>query len=255
VGTFLLRNQDLVIEPDDQLGGLAFDALIDDRGGYFGDQRSLTLSLGPYYRKGHRLSAIGPDSRALVVVVRSSSADAGEALPSLPDAQREGYLIAGKFREAHILNDQEVNAGAVLERLAGSEIFHFAGHALSSPGRSGLLLSGSLLRASAFNESRVAKLQLAVLSTCDSEDGSNGSVLDGDSIARKLMGEGVPYVVASRWKVDSAATREFMNLFYDRVMAGDSIAQAMNRAQALLRSRPETAHPFYWSAFATFSST
>lgn len=256
VESFLSWNSDLVIEPDDALAGLAFEALIDQHGHYLGEKTPVTLSLGVYYdRKSRPSSPITPNSSALVVAIRNSSAVLNLSLSALPDSEAEGESIAHKFREARLLTGYAANDDALLAALMDSEVFHFSGHALSSPRRSGLLLSNSLLRASAFSASRVSHLQLAVLSACASEDGSNGRVTDGDSSVRTLLSRGVPHVVASRWEVDSRTTSQFMNLFYDRVLSGESVPRAVHIAQFALRANRETAHPFYWCAFAAFGRT
>ena len=62
-------------------------------------------------------------------------------------------------------------------------------------------------------------------------------------------------VVASRWNVNSAATRQFMKLFYRALLDGSSVADSIHQAQIGLRSTQGMAHPYYWSAFAAFGLT
>jgi CHAT domain-containing protein len=244
---------DLTIEPDDAMTGLAFEALSDRAGHYLGEKTPLTVSLGAYYEhKSRQALPITPNLPALVVAIRSSSVLPELSLPPLPDAQAEGEGVAFRFRNAHLLTGSDASEKAVLTALSDSSVFHFSGHALSSPKRSGLLLSKSLLKASALDASRVSDLQLAVLSACASEGGSNGTLTDGDSLVRTLLSRGVPHVVASRWEVDSRTTSRFMALFYEKVLSGDSVPKAIRKAQASLRADPETAHPFYWCAFGAF---
>jgi len=246
----------LVIEPDDALAGLAFEALADQDGHYLGEKISITLSLGSYYdRKSREPLTITRSSHALVVAVRNSSAKTVPFLLPLPDAEVEGQVIASKFREARVLTGPLATDETLLAELGDSEVFHFAGHAFSSPKRSGLLLSNSLLRARALAEANLGHLQLVVLSACDSEDGSNRRVTDADSLVRTLLSKRVPHVVASRWDVDSRTTSQFMTLFYDSLLAGEPVSKAIRHAQSALRANPETAHPFYWSAFAAFGGT
>lgn len=244
---------DLNIEPDDAMTGLAFEALSDQEGHYLGEKIPLTVSLGPYYeQKTRKPLPITPNLPALIVAIRSSSALPELSLPPIPDAQTEGEGVAFRFRNADLLTGSDANEKAVLTALADSSVFHFSGHALSSPKRSGLLLSNALLRASALDASHVSHLQLAVLSACASEGGSNGNLTDSDSLVRTLLSRGVPHVVASRWEVDSQTTSRFMALFYEKVLSGDSVPTAIHKAQASLRANPETIHPFYWSAFVAF---
>jgi hypothetical protein len=64
-----------------------------------------------------------------------------------------------------------------------------------------------------------------------------------------FISAGVPVVVASLWPVDDAATARLMKAFYEQLGAGQTVAAALRLAQAQLRRRPETAHPFYWAGF------
>ena len=81
-------------------------------------------------------------------------------------------------------------------------------------------------------------MQLAVFSACDSQDGADGGPFDADSLAGVFLRAGVPHIVASRWKVNSAATRQFMNLFYQALLGGDSVSNSIHQAQTALRSTP-----------------
>ena len=55
-------------------------------------------------------------------------------------------------------------------------------------------------------------------------------------------------IVASLWKVDDAATRDFMVKFYSELPSGGP-ARAIQMAQLAVLRDPLTAHPFYWAAF------
>jgi CHAT domain-containing protein len=68
---------------------------------------------------------------------------------------------------------------------------------------------------------------------------------------------GVPSLVVSQWKVESAGTRDLMVNFH-RGLMGASAASAkvrMTKAEALRQAalkvmqNPETRHPFYWAGF------
>jgi CHAT domain-containing protein len=65
---------------------------------------------------------------------------------------------------------------------------------------------------------------------------------------------GARTVIASRWAVEDAATREWMRALYEARRAGAvGAAQAMQSAsRAVLRARRDegrSTHPFYWAAF------
>ncbi len=243
----------LAIELDDRLAGLPFEALMDSRGRYASDLAPAFVSLGVYYHHdGRAMSRVSKDSRALVVGVSSSSALGGVSAPPLPDADSESEMVSGVFPSSQLLLSRDASAAAVVSRLSSASVFHFAGHAFSSHGLSGLLLSDSLLTAESLHHVPLSRMRIAVLSACSTQGGSDGAAYDSDGLVRIFLRAGVPDVVASRWNVDSVAARHFMDFFYRALLAGDSPPEAIHRAQAVLRSVSGTEHPYYWSAFGSF---
>jgi len=243
----------LAIELDDRLAGLPFDALIDQQGRYLSERIPIVLSLGIYYpRDAGAFAPITKDSLALVATVSSSSVKDDASFLPLPDADSEGEMVAHEFRSTQLLSEQDATAAAVVSRLPGAMVFHFAGHAFNSQRQSGLLLSDALLTAPSLQKVALSRLRLAVFSACDTQGGSTGTAYDADSLVRVFLSAGVPDVVASRWSVDSVATRRFMDLFYRALLKGNIPAEAIHQAQSGLRSLPGTVHPYYWSAFSAF---
>jgi CHAT domain-containing protein/tetratricopeptide (TPR) repeat protein len=251
----LSADRTLVIELDDGLSGLPFEALLDSQNRYLGDRYSAISSLGVYYQPSTRkLRAIHADSFALAVAVPASNAAEYAPTPPLPDALSEGEWLARSFGNARLLKESGATVENVRAELPAAEIFHFAGHAISSPVRSGLLLSDGLLNAASLEKLSLARMQLAVLSACDTQDGSNGGATSADSLVRAFQRAGAARVVASRWNVDSRVTREFMELFYRALLSGNTVAGSIHQAQSALRSQPGLAHPYYWSAFTAFGA-
>ncbi len=145
--------------------------------------------------------------------------------------------------------------------LATYRIVHFATHGVlhaERPELSGLALSlygsdgrprdGFLRLGDVYNLHLPANL--AVLSACQTALGRDvrGEGLVG--LTRGFMYAGVPRVVATLWKVDDAATAEFMRLFY-RALLQDKLrpAAALRAAQTGLAKNPEWAAPWYWAGF------
>lgn len=95
-------------------------------------------------------------------------------------------------------------------------------------------------------------MDLVVLSACDTGKGSSGASTDYDSLVRAFVRGGAMHVVASRWRIDSAATNSFMNVFYKALLAGKSVPESVQDAAHALRTRRETSHPYYWAAFRAF---
>jgi CHAT domain-containing protein/tetratricopeptide (TPR) repeat protein len=252
---YLASDRILFVELDEGLEGMPYEALIDTQNRYLADRWPVLSSAGVYYRpRPHAHDSIESDASALIVAVPTSEGAEGLPVKPLPDAVAEGEMVKEVFSSARFIAGDQATIAAILSQLPSASIFHFAGHAISSPGQTGLLLSDGLLNAASLKPKSLAGMQLAVFSACDTLGSSAGGVYDADSLVRAFLRSGVPHVVASRWNVDSAATRQFMNLFYRGLLDGDSVANSINQAQIRLRSRPGMAHPYFWSAFTAFGA-
>jgi CHAT domain-containing protein/tetratricopeptide (TPR) repeat protein len=244
----------LVIDADDGLSGIPFEALADAQGHYLGDRFSIVASRGIYYRHDPRaVTSIASDSLAMIAAVPSPAADLDLPLSPLPDALAEADAVASRFSNAHLLQGSQATANAIAAGLPNAQLFHFAGHASASASHSGLLLSDSFLSAGDLRKIPISRLRLAVLSACETQDEFRSEGGDGDGLVRVFLAAGVPNVVASRWNVNSSATRQFMELFYQSLLGGHSVADSIRQAQLSLRSRNGMSHPFYWAAFTAFS--
>ena len=68
-----------------------------------------------------------------------------------------------------------------------------------------------------------------------------------------LSAAGASSSVLSLWKVDSAATREFMTSFYTKMAVGGraaSRAGALRQAELEMLQSKSFRHPFFWAAFS-----
>jgi CHAT domain-containing protein len=250
----LAADRILLIELDDGISGLPFDALLDSQNRYLGDRYTAISSLGISYQSSVGDGAIGLDAPALVVAVPTSHAVTGSTTPPLADALAEGQMVARTFNNAHLLLGNNASVSEVLADLPTAQVFHFAGHAISSPVQSGLLLSDNLLNAESLRDVPLPRMQLAVFSACDTEDSANGGTGNADSLVRVFLRAGAARVVATRWNVDSGVTHDFMNLFYRGLVSGKTVSGSMHYAQSVLRSQPGLVHPYYWSAFTAFGA-
>jgi CHAT domain-containing protein len=245
----------LAVEADGALNGIAFEALMDPQSLYLAERYSVTSSLGLYYQTHlHAPRMITADAKALIAVVPLPRIPTETTLQFLPDAVDEGEMVKDKFHSANILENQDATIAAVRSIFAKAEIFHFAGHAVASERQTGLLLWDSLLGAESLKHIDFQNLQLAVLSGCDTAGEIDGDDYNPDDLIHPFIFAGVPRVVVSRWNVDSVATKQFMELFYEGLLGGRSVAQAVSSAGAVLRAKHETGHPYYWSAFTEFGA-
>jgi CHAT domain-containing protein/tetratricopeptide (TPR) repeat protein len=243
----------LVFEPDDFLSAIPWEALVDPTSRYLAERATVVVTPGLYRAMHLRpATAITGDSSALIV-----SVPAPLGMTPLADAQDEAQTVAQRFSSAHWLQSDSATLSAIRREIRGASVFHFAGHAVASPLRTGLVLSdvdprsgySRLIGGESLAPGDIDSLQLAVLSAChtsaNSEIGRSGT----ETFAQSLLYAGVPHVVASRWNVDSRETAEFMNRFYARLLTGSDVATSMRTAQLALASQPASAHPYYWSAF------
>jgi CHAT domain-containing protein/Flp pilus assembly protein TadD len=248
----------LIVETDDSLESIPFEALVDREGKYLSDSYEIEYSAGLFYLlQNQRPEPISRESHALVI--GESLGDAHDALPPLPGALDEAHEVASRFDRPVLLLDDDATLPSVVRELPRAEVFHFAGHAIGNRQLSGLLLAASpaddgsrFLDVRNFNLALLDQSRLVVLSGCSTANGIGIGLNDRESLARNALAAGVPNVVASRWLVDSLATREWMRLFYADAIVGESVSSAAKRARLGLRVNKRWRHPFYWATFSVF---
>jgi CHAT domain-containing protein len=238
----------LVIEPDKSLWLVPFEALLDQQDVYLGDRFSISFSPGlNYLAVSPRPQEITKDSPVLVA---GDPVTTGSA--PLDDAEAEANGIARQFRFSKVLMQAEVGSAQIAKHMESAEIFHFSGHATASPDGVGLVLGDSIVDAATARVSGFSHLKLAVLSACNTANGTTGVFDDRNSLARLLVGAGILDVVASRWTVDSRATSSLMQEFYAQLLSGRGVSSSLQEASHKLRQKKEYTHPFYWASFSVF---
>lgn len=247
----------LVVEANGWTARVPFEALMDSDGHALIERWPVVHSLGLYAdARMHSEGKISPTQHALVVASTASS-QAQDLIP-LPNVVAEADMVASGFQTAELLKAQGATLTALVSKLPSAAVFHFTGHSLYAPQHTGLLLAGTdptggpqLLDADNLRHLDLKNLQLAVLSTCSSAAGSDGS--GGFSrVAEALESSGVPHVVASRWSVDSTETRRLMGIFYRTLLSGQTVSNALRSTAQQMLSDPRTAHPYFWAAFAAY---
>jgi tetratricopeptide (TPR) repeat protein len=199
--------------------------------------------------------------------------------PPLPGALEEGRVVATLLGVEPAIGPAAVEAE--LMEASGPRVLHLATHGFflpdrpAAPGqrfrgalesallRSGLALAGAntwlvggtpppragdgLLTAEEVTGLDLLGTELVVLSACET---GLGDVSAGEGVfglRRSFQLAGAAAVVMSLWKVPDEPTRELMEVFYRRLLAGESRAEALRRAQLQTRSRyPD---PRDWGAF------
>jgi CHAT domain-containing protein/tetratricopeptide (TPR) repeat protein len=258
VQAFLAPGRTLVIEADGWLGRLPFEALLDTDNHYLIEDSPIVHSPGLYSQMRLRNGkGISPDLAALVVGSATSSPVDG--LVPLPDVASEADSVASGFDTARVLKGASATLSAVEAELPRAQVFHFAGHSLSTPGKTGLMLEDGdgkgkaplLLDAADVRHLHLRSLQLAVLSACSTAAAGGGSS-EFDSVTDAFLSAGVPHVVASRWAVDSSETRAFVEDFYHNALSGETVSEATRLTSRKMLALPRTSHPYYWAAFAAY---
>ncbi len=213
---------------------------------------------------------------------------------SLPATAKEGEQVATLLGAKPISGDAATVG--VLQRSIGPRILHIASHgffvgdldippenplraSLAGGGqvarfqgedpllRSGIVLAGAnnpgldpnddgLLTALEATALQLDGTELVVLSACST---GSGDIQSGEGLyglQRALTVAGARSTLLSLWKVDDAATAEFMVRFYRRLKAGEGRADALAAVQAEFRAGDvkgsageDWSRPYYWAAW------
>ncbi len=185
-------------------------------------------------------------------------------LPRLPFSRREAdsiFKVAPKTLSLKEVDFDASKASVFNSNLEHYRILHFATHGLLNsqhPELSGIVLSlvdkkgseidGFLRLQDIYNLKLSA--DLVVLSACNTALGKDvkGEGLIG--LTRGFMYAGTPRVIASLWKVDDAATAEFMSIFYKKMLVENlRPAAALRAAQMEMMKQTRWKSPYYWAPF------
>lgn len=175
---------------------------------------------------------------------------------SLSGARQEATDVAGLFPGSEVCVGKEATTEHLVSLKPDVAYLHFATHGLLDvvqPTDSYLLMAGDHTHLSVTEIAGLdlGPVRLVTLSACQSALADRlpevGTELN--SLADAFAFAGSPSLVASLWKVSDQSTRLLMVEFYRQLAAGKPRAQALRLAELALLARPETAHPFHWSAF------
>ncbi|MCU1306061.1 MAG: Tetratricopeptide 2 repeat protein, partial [Acidobacteriaceae bacterium] len=240
----------LLIESEGVLDRVPFDLLRDKKGSYLGDILNIAYSPGLGYLRSTASQTIGPDSKAVVFASVQSPAS---GFPLLAETEEEAKEVSALFHQAKFLFGGKAPRELLIRTLPEANLFHFAGHAIANVRTVGLLLGGNFrLEAADLGRIDLHRMQLAVLSGCNTASGSSGGYSAVNSLTRTLMASGARQVVASRWQVDSLATRKLMREFYANLLSGKTPEASLRSAKSVIRQTLGYEHPYYWGSFVVF---
>jgi CHAT domain-containing protein/tetratricopeptide (TPR) repeat protein len=178
-------------------------------------------------------------------------------LPPLGFAEVEATHIGQLYGVTPLMRDRATEQ-TLIEQAGSAGIVHLAAHGefnAAEPLESFIALApdpgkhqdGQLTVREVYNTLRLDKVDLVVLSACESNVGevSNGDEIVG--LTRAFIFAGTPSVIATLWRVRDEQTGLLMEHFYTLLRAGASKAAALQKAQQAVRKAYP--HPYYWGAF------
>jgi len=179
-------------------------------------------------------------------------------LGELPGAMEELTMIERRMPgPLELRSGPEATEEAFAELMQrGSRVLHLATHTVVDERRRGgsaILLSPTAdtdgLLYPAEISSVDGRLGLAVLSACRSALGPGEGSDALLSLTGAFLAAGSAAVVATLWDVDDAATRVFMDQFYEQLARGRAPADALRRAKLRFADDPRWASSSLWAGY------
>jgi CHAT domain-containing protein len=174
---------------------------------------------------------------------------------TLPGASREVRALQRARPAVTALEGPQATKAQFLSLVGQFPDLHLATHGVldpERPDRSYLLMAGPEETGQRLGIAEIAGLSLrnglTILSACETAVGEQVPGAALITLAAAFSQAGAQSIVASLWKVNDAATRDFMVAFH-RAVGATGRAAAFQQAQVAVLSTPHTAHPYYWAPF------
>jgi len=175
----------------------------------------------------------------------------GKTSPTFLHVATHGFFFKGTTDSTI----QEAIAGKDHERVFRSRdnpLFRsglaFAGSNASWEGKSTTEDDDGILTSYEVSNMYLPNTRTVVLSACETALGDVQSSEGVFGLQRAFKMAGVDYLLMSLWEVPDVETAEFMQLFYKEIFSGQSISNAFQTAQRLLRTKYR-AEPHKWAAW------
>jgi CHAT domain-containing protein len=246
-----IRNSRLIIVPHGVLHYLSFGAFRNPRTRrYLIEDYTIIYAPSASSIRFMRDKETPVKGKALVI-----GAPAGVS-PELPGAMREAMMVGNKLRSAPMVGAAAKES--LLYQLKGDvDLVHIAAHGFydaDTPLFSRLALAegdgsdGNLEVHEILSDVDLTGVNLVVLSACQT---ALGKISAGDEIVgltSALLYAGTRGVISTLWEIDDDAAAALMSHFYDRLLHGDSAANALRFAQLQLL-HGDYSDPRQWAAF------
>ncbi|HET9710775.1 MAG TPA: CHAT domain-containing tetratricopeptide repeat protein [Pyrinomonadaceae bacterium] len=264
----------LIIAPDRTLWDLPFQALMRGANRFLIEDAAIayapSLTVLREMRKRRKSQDVAPASLLALgnpavgdeTLKRAALALRDGKLEPLPEAEQEVKALGRLYGAAHskVYIGADAREDRVKSEASRARILHFATHGIlnnaspmyshlalaeGGPSEDGLLEAWELMQLD-------LKADLAVLSACETARGRIGAGEGMIGLSWAMFIAGVPSIVVSQWKVESAGTRDLMVDFHRSLITTKSKptkTQALRQAALKLMKNPATSHPFYWAGF------
>lgn len=142
----------------------------------------------------------------------------------------------------------------LIEQAPGCPIIHIATHGrvrLDAPNFSYVVLADGQLNAIDAFSLDLQNCELVTLSGCETGLSLIGGGDEQLGLGRAFLAAGARSLLISLWPVEDCAANQLMQIFYQRLLQGESKMQALRAAQcALLHSETSSySHPYFWATF------
>ncbi len=270
--------KELLIIPDELLSYIPFEALLAPHsGGYKPDYRKLPylirnhsvsygLTATVFFYQSNRIS--NPTRRVLAVApgydlsskeISDYIRRAESGLPQLKGTYNESRAIK-KMLGGRLLTGNRATESTFKRIGPKYSILHLAMHTI--PDKSNSLNSGLVFTPGADKKDdgvlfghEVYNLALnswlTVLSACET---GSGQLAGGEgvlSFGRAFIVAGCPNLIMTMWTVDDRSSQELMVSFYQSLLSGAGIADALQKSKLNYLDHVDQlhAHPHYWAGF------
>ena len=246
----LLEGSEIIVVPDRCFFQVPFAALHDESNRYLSDSFRIRIVPSLTTLKLILDSPVHSHSEKGALIVGAPSVKEvyfeGKLryLCPLPGAKAEAEMIAILLPKSHLLIGDRATKQAVLQRIPTVSLVHFAAHGDAERGEIALTPAGStmgipheadyLLSMTDISQVRLSA-KLVVLSCCHTARGqikTEGVV----GIARAFLGSGARSVLVALWALQDRATEQFMRIFYENLVQGESASECLHRAMKWMRN-------------------
>jgi CHAT domain-containing protein len=267
----------LCIVPDGILWDLPFQALQPRNGRYLLEDYSISYAPSlsvlrqmsvQKKREGTLTSllAFGNPTMPNEIAANIKATYRGETLGPLPEAEVEVSALKDIWGplSSRVLIGANARKNLFRSEASKYKIIHLATHGIlddTSPMYSRLIMARAendpnddgMLEAREIMQLDL-RADLVVLSACDTARGRIGAGEGMIGMSWSFFIAGVPTMVASQWKVDSASTARLMIEFHKRLrqeaLTGPQTkASALQQAALGLMKDPRYRHPYFWAGF------